>query len=451
MKGVAGFVTLFAIGSNGAFVGKLSSLSKYPGYTGDVAVAVDGDVWVTYGTDSVNLKGSLSGLSASGSGGIHIHAGSSCDTAGPHYWEGTGADPWTTTYTSDADGKASLDVTASPYNDLSIKSTGGRVVVIHDTNEAKTRIACGVIQDASETGFAAGKLSLYPGFDGATAKGKLSAYPGFDSDDKVEGTFSLNADNVFKFTVTGYGLYPGGVHIHSGMTCDTHEEISGHHWNATGNDASLDPWKLPQFTWVNGTEQEIDLKPLAHALTFEENVNHVVVVHNASGTRVACGQLLYVPNAEGYVKAYEKDGKLVVAGWAQGVQPINGETGGVHVHSGTTCDDASKVGGHFLIGDVDPWKEHKYTIATTAQGTSTRARSYFKFETDSQPTMNLGNVTGKAYVVHASDGTRILCGTLGAKAGETVPSPSPSPGDNAATSSVVSSILFIASFFFAMN
>ena len=49
-------------------------------------------------------------------------------------------------------------------------------------------------------------------------------------------------------------------------------------------------------------------------------------------------------------------GKLHVTGFLTGLEP--GQTGGWHVHTGFSCDDASEVGGHYYDtstpGAVDP-------------------------------------------------------------------------------------------------
>ena len=80
----------------------------YPGYTGDLNAS--GYVLVGQNPGSCDTASivhtifySLRGLEASGSGGgLHIHSGTSCATAGEvggHYWTpSTDTDPWTTTY-----------------------------------------------------------------------------------------------------------------------------------------------------------------------------------------------------------------------------------------------------------------------------------------------------------------------------------------------------------------
>jgi len=80
---------------------------------------------------------------------------------------------------------------------------------------------------------------------------------------------------------------------------------------------------------------------------------------------------------------------------------------GVHIHEGTTCDNADEVGGHHFSVPVDPW--------TPAGGTTYDAnkRGFAKgsFTLTSGDDTFADNV-GRAVVIHDQDGTRISCGIL---------------------------------------
>eukprot|EP00941_MAST-03F_sp_MAST-3F-sp1_P006391 g6391.t1 len=83
-----------------------------------------------------------------------------------------------------------------------------------------------------------------------------------------------------------------------------------------------------------------------------------------------------------------------------------GISAGVHVHAGTTCSDASQVGGHFWDQSLgnDPWPTVKYT---------TLGNTYSSFETLHVNTDSISqSVIGHAVVVHDSNGTRVACGVL---------------------------------------
>ena len=106
-------------------------LAAYPGYAGDLTVT--GTIEVTGTAEATSLAFDMSGLEASASGGIHIHSGVSCEEAslvGGHFWKPfDGADPWTTVYTSDADGNPAATVTvASGYT---VEEVTGQTVVVH--------------------------------------------------------------------------------------------------------------------------------------------------------------------------------------------------------------------------------------------------------------------------------------------------------------------------------
>jgi len=74
---------------------------------------------------------------------------------------------------------------------------------------------------------------------------------------------------------------------------------------------------------------------------------------------------------------------------------------GIHIHSGTSCDDASKVGGHFWKGDEieDPWMSAIYS------GSIGRIAVEFGHDISASE--------GRAFVVHDSNGNRITCDIIG--------------------------------------
>ncbi len=85
---------------------------------------------------------------------------------------------------------------------------------------------------------------------------------------------------------------------------------------------------------------------------------------------------------------------------------------GTHIHSGTSCDDASLVGGHYWndMGDPvsypDPWTpENEAVYRTDKKG---RAKGKFYLHSGYKYALNLRH----AVVVHAADGSRIGCGIL---------------------------------------
>ena len=75
---------------------------------------------------------------------------------------------------------------------------------------------------------------------------------------------------------------------------------------------------------------------------------------------------------------------------------------GVHVHDGFSCENATLQGGHYYIGDTDPWLVERYS--SNDIGTAT-----FSGVVDIGGTALLD---GRAFVLHEQDGSRVACGIL---------------------------------------
>jgi hypothetical protein len=77
----------------------IANITMYPGYSGSYR-SVAGTVVVEDTDSGIKITGTLTGVEASATGGIHIHEGVSCATTsdpGGHYYEGMSSDPWSTT------------------------------------------------------------------------------------------------------------------------------------------------------------------------------------------------------------------------------------------------------------------------------------------------------------------------------------------------------------------
>ena len=117
-------------------------------------------------SSGISIVATLSGLEASVTGGIHIHSGFTCDDAdyvGGHYFEGLDDDPWTTTYTSDASGTATVALEMSDFSLSGDNPVAGRAVVVHLSSGE--RAGCGLIQATSGEIVSVGE---YPGSNGDT-------------------------------------------------------------------------------------------------------------------------------------------------------------------------------------------------------------------------------------------------------------------------------------------
>jgi len=72
-------------------------------------------------------------------------------------------------------------------------------------------------------------------------------------------------------------------------------------WTSNGNGEATGSVNVTQVTGAYG---------------FEDNVNHVVVIHDPSGFKVACALLIHVVEMQGAVRAFEAlEGEVILEGW----------------------------------------------------------------------------------------------------------------------------------------
>jgi Cu/Zn superoxide dismutase len=125
----------------------VAKLDTYPGYIG---YTVAGTVAVTTNSTGVTLVGTLTGVPASTTAGIHIHTGVSCNASadvGAHYYPDMLSDPWlSTTYTSDENGVATVSFSVDDFSLGGSNPVAGRAIVVHDSTD---RIACGLIEPST--------------------------------------------------------------------------------------------------------------------------------------------------------------------------------------------------------------------------------------------------------------------------------------------------------------
>jgi len=276
----------------------------------------------------------------------------------------------------------------------------------------------------------------------------IGKYPDYDGNidisdgSKVTVRFSSKKDMVVKFHARGAeaDCVNCGVHIHSGTTCDDANNVGGHYWDADGGTVT-DPW-----TPDNGAVYNTDSEGMGDAMyslnsgyTLEENVDHAVVVHDQKGDRIGCGLLskgrkaaeLCMPTRtvlQACITKYpDYNGDLDILGKVRvrfqhenmrfryklkGAHP-NCKECGTHIHSGTTCDDADLVGGHYWDNHngitADPWNTANGAIYTTNSDGFSTSKFYFNAGFDAEENV------GHAVVVHDEEGIRYGCGVLSAK------------------------------------
>jgi len=163
-------------------------------------------------------------------------------------------------------------------------------------------------------------------------------------------------------------------------------------------------------------------------------------VHAENGTRIACGLLERVDTSEtlatetvpltdavagaGPVVIYPFDGRICFMGSAVQLEPdlvsflanesstnCTAKNGcGAHVHEGKDCTNDDTQLGHFYNADEleeDPWALVGYLTTDSA------GDAYF---VDCLTTLE-DDYDGRAFIVHANDGSRVACGLLERGAG----------------------------------
>ena len=179
-----------------------ASIGKYPGYSGELSVS--GSAFVIDSSDGIYMEATVYGLEPSTTAGFHIHAGYSCveaEDVGGHYYEGSNDDPWSTTYTSDANGRATVKLWMTGFSLADELPISGRTVVVHSST---AKIGCGLLEPT------VGEVVT------------VGHYPGFTGNEQVNGTVLVSPSsdgegvNVLGTLV---GVEPdetAGIHIHNG-------------------------------------------------------------------------------------------------------------------------------------------------------------------------------------------------------------------------------------------
>jgi len=245
-----------------------------------------------------------------------------------------------------------------------------------------------------------------------------------------------------------------GVHIHSGTDC-ADKDTQGGHWYDTKDDTEdtkHDPWAHVGYDSTDA----LGHGPFAACVHTgfdvasdpSQLVGKAFVVHASDGSRVSCGLIaaapegyapktltaatvpIPIPDASstatgtvevladlredvpdgvcymGYATGLEADVESYLLG--TGSPQCNVTNGcGAHIHAGTGCDDKDAQGGHYYDAAAlagDPWAHESY-YETDGAGNAALigciiaghgARDY-----DSLP-----------FIVHNTDGGRLLCGLL---------------------------------------
>ncbi|EJK52208.1 hypothetical protein THAOC_28548 [Thalassiosira oceanica] len=283
--------------------------------------------------------------------------------------------------------------------------------------------------------------------------------------------WNAGAGASLEMDVAGLGVSTtGGVHIHTGTSCANATAQGGHYWEIRASDAA--PGKTAGDPWFGdiadiaptGTSYTTDANGLGTAdfafdsgTGLDDNVGRVVVIHDtytADGgdyARVACGVLVesatldphclvanMAPSNGDRYDAVSGTVKVCFDGWNYGaganlemnVAGLGVSTmGGVHIHTGTSCADASAQGGHYFVttraSDAapgktagDPWFGDTADIAPTGTSYTTdangRGTADFTFDSGTGLHDNVGRVVviHDTYTADGGDYARVACGVL---------------------------------------
>jgi hypothetical protein len=435
----------------------LTSLMPYPAFTGwpdlgfasgtvTIRAATDDSALQTLDWDLQNIDPACTAGVAenvTNGCGIHVHSGTSCDVAadvGGHYYSSDlSADPWLDVVYV-ATGTTSSG-SATVTTGLKLSDLVGRAFVVHQL-ESGGRIACGILQAAPTM------LSVSSG---------ISTYPGYDGSLTVTGTVTLTGDTTQTLKIDLAGLDTDcvagagddvtngcGIHVHSGTSCDVAADVGGHYYSS---DLGSDPWS--DVVYVSDSSGKASSSMTVETgLALWELAGRAFVIHKlASGGRIACGVLkagemvslgsfssypgytgsltsvagtVSVASSGVVSQVYSWDLTGVDASCTDGAGDDVTNGCGVHVHSGSTCDAAADVGGHYYSALIDsdamttvtedpdanddPWASVVYVAdgAGDAAGAAEVATG-----------VTLADLVGKAFVVHElASGGRIACGIV---------------------------------------
>ena len=267
--------------------GEVVQLGRYPDLAQTIGYNVSGTFLVSDAdSGGINITGTMGGLQASVSGGLHVHSGYTCSndiyddlysvSVGGHYYDGMASDPWDTMYVSDSDGYWHNTIHVSTFTVEDAFPVAYRTLVVHMSASANaTRIGCGLIYEDeifnNQTSVLTAMPSLAPTTFAPTASpsalsqpvtlaptptpntpanpptstyqtslkavADVGAYPGYSGSLSVLATVAVqnNDDDsgiVIEGTIVGLeASVTGGIHIHSGVSCANETYVGGHYYD----------------------------------------------------------------------------------------------------------------------------------------------------------------------------------------------------------------------------
>jgi len=234
-----------------------------------------------------------------------------------------------------------------------------------------------------------------------------------------------------------------GIEVYEGGNCV--DQVGDHHYFLDDADKNNpDPWLPVKYVASEGASISATGFDVTSGVLFHDLIGKVVVVHDKSGGRVACGVVgeetgvgmgAGVATFETYPQ-YAGDlkvkGSVVITGingndetagqsltWSlAGLDPTCNTIGagesvtngcGIHIHEGTSCETTSKVGGHFFskaLNAADPWANVRYVAPSRGVSQQTQTVNV-------TTGLAMGDIIGRTVVVYEMNGGgRIACGVI---------------------------------------
>lgn len=219
-----------------------------------------------------------------GPGACTVTLQDSCE--GTNLYHSDMSDPWTgevNYFTTDDETTETKSAFMINYG-LGYKGTRRAAVVVSAPGEAPW---CGILRPAPRklTALTAtvGKYPEYAGSKDFTPTGTIGLEYG------VDGTFTYSFD-VAGLEADCEGC---GIHVHAGVSCETHAQVKGHGWNV---EYVRDLWTSTGGA-VYATDEYGNAMgefKLYNGFDIFSNMNHAVVIHAQDGARLGCGVLKLV-------------------------------------------------------------------------------------------------------------------------------------------------------------
>jgi Cu/Zn superoxide dismutase len=129
-------------------------------------------------------------------------------------------------------------------------------------------------------------MGIYPGSSNPSPRGIVQVIIDTFGNIKV---YMNTMGMALSCNSTNTALNGCGIHIHAGTVCNDNTLISGHYWTPA---TAADPWiniRYPSDT-QGTTNANINMNG-GNGYDYNGNKGHALVIHDAGGTRIACGIL----------------------------------------------------------------------------------------------------------------------------------------------------------------